>query len=345
MPPPRLDVDKLELGRGEESRVDGVEVAASPLEHGQKGLAKSGRAATHRPRADLREAVVVAGHLQPHAAAVEDGVVRAADGHEVVGRHRRQRRRAGAAADPAQVEAAVVQFMKRRFERAGHHLKRARPARGAGHEQDEPLGGHSRSRCEVVADLGRWQRARLEKADRHGRRLPQTDRVKEFFPADRCPDRPAGHGEVAAARNLPAGVLGGQAGGDRMVARDRHRRPRAAGPGGGPSSVRGAGRRDGHVAGSPEGNPRHAQTGLVAAGRVHAAVQNHHATTDCHGRAELGAAANKALGDREARVIETHAASSKRGHNALVFSRRQRDPLPPPSWMDSSPIGDPPWPA
>ena len=240
-----------------------------------------------------------------------------------------------------------MQFMERCFERAGHHLKRARPARGAGHEQDEPLGGHSRSRCEVVADLGRWQRARLEKADRHGRRLPQTDRVKEFFTADRRPDRPAGHGEVAAARNLPAGVLGGQAGGDRMVARDRHRRPRAAGPGGGPSSVRGTGRRgtgrrgasrgDDHVAGSPEGNPRHAETGLVATGRVHAAVQNHHATTDCHGRAELGAAANKALGDREARVIETHAASFVRGHNALVFCRRQRDLFPPPSWMDSSP--------
>ena len=87
---------------------------------------------------DVGELRVVAVDPEDDAAAVEDGVVGAADGAKLVLGYGRQRRRAEAGHDLAQVELQLVQLVQVRFQRAGHYLKSAGDA-GRGRRQQRDL--------------------------------------------------------------------------------------------------------------------------------------------------------------------------------------------------------------
>ena len=174
----------------------------------QNGSAVVGRGAAHHLRADHEQAGIIAGHFQHDMASVEDGVVGAADGDQVVlSRHGGQRRAAGAPANPVEIEVQFVKLMQGCLQRSGDHLKRAGHARRAGNEQHKFVRRHTRVGCERPTDIIGRKFRRLEQADHGVCPLPHADLVIESFTADCRSDRPAGHREVARRAHLPARIL------------------------------------------------------------------------------------------------------------------------------------------
>ena len=125
MPPARVDIHHVEHRGGEERRVERIEVATRPFKEIHEGSPVVGRCLAHRLGANRQQACVVTGHLKHDMATVEDGIVGAADRHEIFAGHWGQRGAALSASDAAQIKSQIMELMKRRLQRAGDHLERA----------------------------------------------------------------------------------------------------------------------------------------------------------------------------------------------------------------------------
>ena len=103
-------------GGAKEHRVDLVEIAAGPLEDRGEWGAMIGRRRGRHARPDLRELGVVGPDPDGDAAAVQDGIVRAADGLHFVLRHRRQWRDAKAGDDLVEVKFQLMELVQGRLQ-------------------------------------------------------------------------------------------------------------------------------------------------------------------------------------------------------------------------------------
>src|SRR3954467_12706700 len=128
--PPALHADERDLRGAEEQRVDLVEVPVRGDEHRAERLAVVLRRRRRDALDDRLELVVARVDRELDQAAVEDGVVRAADRGAVVLGDRRQRARPVAADDAADVEVDLVQLVERRLDDARRDLHAAGAAPG-----------------------------------------------------------------------------------------------------------------------------------------------------------------------------------------------------------------------
>src|ERR1700733_7685648 len=108
--------------------IDGVKVVVVTREDRGKRLAIVARRRRGNLRAELDQAWVVAGNRQNDASAIEDSVVGAPDGREIVGRNRRYRGNAVGRDDARQIELELRQLVKGGLDRPGHDLDAASQA-------------------------------------------------------------------------------------------------------------------------------------------------------------------------------------------------------------------------
>ncbi len=209
-------------GGAKQERVDFVEVAVKSLEDFGKGLAEIEGGGAGDFRADLSQLVVAIADPERDLAAVKDCVVGAADADHVVGGNRRQRSSAVAADNLFEVIVQGVQLVEGRFERAGDDLHGAGEAGGAGGEERE-VGGRDTAACgNGIADgIGRELRGFKDADDARGF-VGKAEFLEEGLAKGGGTHGSAAHGEVFFAGDLPAGVLRGEAGEERLVGLDCH---------------------------------------------------------------------------------------------------------------------------
>ena len=157
----------------------------------------------------------------------------------------------------------LVQLVQRGLDDARGDLDAAGQAGGRRVQQREVLGGDAGALGHLGGNrLGRGLPG-LQAQHRLGRLLVHVEVVVELLGPDQRTARPARHREEVVALELPAGVLGGQAGPSRMIGDDRQPGP--------PAPVERQ-RRERHPAQAAHADLGEAPPRLEAAGDVAAAV-------------------------------------------------------------------------
>src|SRR2546430_1094959 len=217
------------LGGAEEQRVDLVEVTVVTLEDVvERRPVVLGRRGRDLGR-ELGELRIVGAHRVARLAAVQDAVVGAADGPDVVLRDGRERRRADAAQYLRHVEAQRVHLVQPGLEDAGGDLHAAGEARGGGHHEGQLRRREPRLLPDPGGHLVRGRGPGLE----HQHAALRPFRIAEFGeqlfldPRMRT-QRPGPHREVLSHLDRPPGVLGRHTADCGVVRPHAHAGPRIA---------------------------------------------------------------------------------------------------------------------
>jgi len=306
----RLDRRHRHRGGAEQHGIDGVEIVIHSLEALVERAAIIARVRAGELARQVGGVIIGAGDEELGVAAIDNGVIGAAHRREGIAAGRRERRHAEAVHNALQRKFERMRLVQRHFQHARHHLNAASQALRWRIEKSEVL----RRKLAVVRDLlhqrvGR-RRVRLQHENRAARLIAIVKLLKQLFlPRDRPAGAGAEHaiGRLAfAMREVPPGILAGEAGDNRVGGGDLQR------PSPGRCTVPGRQRDVAQTAHADLGYP---QAGLDAAARLDPGIDQQFAKRASPGRdSELGSVRQQLIEQpRGARIHAHHLA-----HDALA---------------------------